>query len=377
MRRRGSSSLRNMSQVDMPLLLAVVLIVSIGLINLYSATSAYVGATMRSGLADVYVTQIYWVVVGLLLALVVAAIDYRHFERIAPAMYLAGLLLLSLVFVLATDVRGASRWIYLGPRSSSFAIQPSEFMKPLIVLMVARHMQNDPKVEARGLFDLVPPLFLTLVPMGLVLMQPDLGTSLVYLLTTISMLAILNIRRSSALLGVGLLSVAGWIMWNFGLRDYQRGRITSFLDPEADKSGTGWHALQSKTAIGNGGLTGEGFMQGSQNQFGFLPDQYSDFPFSVFAEEFGFLGCLGVIGLYGFLSIWTIHIASQAKDRFGAAIAIGCGAIIFWHTVFNLGMTMGILPVVGITLPLFSYGGSSLLTTFVCLGLLMSVSMRR
>lgn len=149
------------------------------------------------------------------------------------------------------------------------------------------------------------------------------------------------------------------------------------MDPEGDASNTGWHAIQSQTAIGNGGITGEGFMQGTQNQFGFLPDQHSDFPFSVFAEEFGWLGCVGLLSLYCFLSIWAIHVASQAKDRFGAALAIGCGAIIFWHTVFNLGMSMGLLPVVGITLPLFSYGGSSVLTMLVSLGMLMSISMRR
>lgn len=369
---RGMSS-RGAPQIDMPLLLVVVAIASIGLVNLYSATSAYVGASSRGALADVYVTQIYWIVVGLLTAMLVAAIDYRHFERIAPALYIGGLLLLCLVFVLATDVRGSSRWIRLG----AFTFQPSEFMKPPIVLMVARYIQNDSKVEARTLVDLVVPLAITAVPVGLVMLQPDLGTSLIYLLSALSMMAILRIRGTSAAWAIIWGVSACWGMWNFGLKEYQRGRITSFLDPEADKDGTGWHAFQSQTAIGNGGLTGEGFMQGTQNQFGFLPDQHSDFPFSVFAEEFGFVGCVGLITLYAFLAIWAVHIASQAKDRFGAAVAIGCGGILFWHTVFNLGMTMGVLPVVGVTLPLFSYGGSSLVTTFICLGMLMSVSMRR
>jgi rod shape determining protein RodA len=167
------------------------------------------------------------------------------------------------------------------------------------------------------------------------------------------------------------------LAWNYLLRDYQKGRITSFIDPEADKTGTGWHALQSQTAIGNGGLLGDGFMRGTQNQFGFLPDQHSDFPFSVFAEEWGFVGCIVLLSLYCFVCVWSVHIASQAKDRFGAGVAIGIGAIFFWHTVFNLGMTIGLLPVVGITLPLFSYGGSSVVTMLIGFGLLMSVSMRR
>jgi rod shape determining protein RodA len=354
------------------LLSVVVLIASIGVINLYSATSAYVGASQRAGLADIYVTQIYWFVVGFLLAMLIAAIDYRHLERLAPVLYGGGLLVLLLVFVLATDVRGSSRWLRLG----SFTFQPSEFMKPLVVLMVARYIHGDHRTEARGLFDLFVPFFIALVPTAMVMLQPDLGTSLIYLLTTASMLAITRIRGATLLSGVGLAGAAGYLMWQFGLRDYQRSRITSFLDPEKDEAGSAWHALQSQTAIGNGGLTGEGFMQGTQNQFGFLPDQHSDFPFSVFAEEFGFLGCLLLLSLYCFLAIWTVHIASQAKDRFGAALAVGCGAIIFWHTVFNLGMSMGLLPVVGITLPLFSYGGSSLVTMLISLGMLMNVSMR-
>ena len=164
--------------------------------------------------------------------------------------------------------------------------------------------------------------------------------------------------------------------------DWQASRHSTtyariFLDPEHNVTGTGWNALQSKTAIGNGGLSGCGFMQGTQNQFGFLPDQFSDFPFAVYAEDWGLLGSALLMALYCFLCVWAIHIASQAKDRFGAALAIGVGALIFWQVVANVGMASGILPVVGITLPLFSYGGSSVLTFMVGLGLLMNVSMRR
>lgn len=369
---RHGIAFRSGQKVDMPLLLAVVAVTSIGVVNLYSATSAYVGASQHSALAGVYVTQIYWIVIGFLFATLISVIDYRHLSRLAPVLYAGGLLTLALVFAIAGDVRGASRWLRFG----SFTFQPSEFMKPLVVLMVARHVQNDAKTEARTLLDLFIPFMIMLVPMVAVMLQPDLGTSLIYLLSTFSILAITRVRLGSVIWGGILTFLAGFGMWQYGLRDYQRGRLTSFMNPEDDVTGTGWHAIQSQTAIGNGGLTGEGFMQGTQNQFGFLPDQHSDFPFSVFAEEFGFLGCLGLLSLYCFLVIWSIHIASQAKDRFGAALAIGSGSIIFWHTVFNLGMSMGLLPVVGITLPLFSYGGSSVLTMLVCLGMLMSVSMR-
>ncbi len=365
-------SFRTGLQIDMPLLVGVVAIATMGVVNLYSATSAYAGADQRAGLADIYVAQIYWIVVGFLLGILIAAIDYRHFERITPVLYIGGLVSLALVFVFSAT-RGANRWITIG----AFNFQPSEFMKIFVVLMVARHLHNDPKTEARTLIDLVLPGLWTLIPVAAVMAQPDLGTSLIYILSTGSILAMTKIKRGSVLWAAAAASASGWLLWKYGMREYQRERVTSFLNPEKDVIDTGWHAKQSLTAIGNGGLTGEGFMQGTQNQFGFLPDQHSDFPFSVLAEDWGLFGCSVVLGTYCFICIWAIHIASQAKDRFGAAIAIGTGSIFFWHVAFNVGMSLGLLPVVGITLPLFSYGGSSVVTTLMALGLLMSVSMRR
>jgi rod shape determining protein RodA len=191
------------------------------------------------------------------------------------------------------------------------------------------------------------------------------------------MLAMTKIRRSSLLITLVGGTTLVFLSWEYVLRPYQKARVTSFLNPEADKSGSGWHALQSETAIGNGQLFGEGYMQGTQNQFKFLPDQYSDFPFSVFAEDLGFAGATLLLALYCFACIRAIHVASQAKDRFGAALAIGVGAMLFWHTICNVGMAAGVMPVVGITLPLFSYGGSNVVTMMIGLGLLMNVSMRR
>jgi rod shape determining protein RodA len=326
---------------DWPLFLSVVTIAVMGVVNLYSATSPYLGDPRRSGLADIYVQQVYWLVVGGLLGILTAVIDYRTIERFAYALYIAGVGMLVLVFWLASDIRGSSRWIDLG----RFTFQPSEFMKLFMVLAMARKLAEDSRTEAKTLMDLL--------------------------------LALVRLRRSSLVGFVAGLVPLCWAMWNFILRDYQKNRILSFLNPEADKIGTGWHAFQSRTAIGNGGLWGEGFREGTQNQFGFLPDQFSDFPFSVFAEDWGFVGCLALLFLYAFVCAWAINIASLAKDRFGAAVAVGIGALFFWHTLFNIGMTLGILPVVGITLPLFSYGGSSVVTTLVGFGLLMNVSLRR
>lgn len=370
---RGRITFRGSPGIDTALLAAVMAIITFGLVNLYSATSVYADDAQRVQLADIYVSQIYWIVVGTLLAILVASIDYRSFERLAIVAYFGGLVALALVFVLARNIRGASRWIAIG----SFNFQPSEFMKIVLILALARYLHNDPKVEPRTLLDLVPPALLTVVPVAFVMAQPDLGTSLIYVLTAASMLAMARIRVRSLLTLVGIAGAAVPLAWNFLLLPYQKERVTSFMNPENDKTGAGWHALQSQTAIGNGQLFGEGFMQGTQNQFQFLPDQFSDFPFAVLCEDWGFVGAVTLLSLYCFACIWAIHVASQAKDRFGAAIAVGVGANLFWHVVFNVGMAVGLLPVVGVTLPLFSYGGSSVVTMMVGLGLLMNVSMRR
>ena len=366
-------SFRGGPQVDMALLLTMVEILTLGLVNLYSATSVYVENVQKARLADIYVSQIYWIVVGTLLAILAAAIDYRHFERLAILSYCAGLVALGLVFILGGDIRGARRWIEIG----SFQFQPSEFMKIVLILAIARLLHNDPKTEPRTLLDLAKPGAVLALPVMAVMAQPDLGTATLYVLITGSMLAMTKIKRSSLLILIGTSTAIVTFGWQYILLPYQKARVTSFLNPEADKSGTGWHALQSQTAIGNGQLFGEGYMQGTQNQFKFLPDQYSDFPFSVFAEDWGLVGATVLLSLDCVACVWAIHVASQAKDRFGAALAVGVGAMLFWHTICNVGMATGMLPVVGITLPLFSYGGSNVVTMMIGLGLLMNVSMRR
>ncbi|HTM44160.1 MAG TPA: rod shape-determining protein RodA [Polyangiaceae bacterium] len=360
-------------QFDWPLFLCVVAIAIIGVVNLYSATSPYLEDARRSGLADIYVTQVYWLVVGGLLAILCTVVDYRHFERLAYVMYGAGLTTLVAVFFVASDIRGSSRWIEIG----GFTFQPSEFMKLPVILAVARYQADDLRTEARTIIDLLPVLGICAVPVALVLAQPDFGTSMIYVLTVSTMLAMTRLRVRSVISALALLPALGVVAWQYVLRDYQKDRILSFLNPEADATGSGWHALQSRTAIGNGRIWGEGFREGTQNQFGFLPDQFSDFPFAVFAEDWGFIGSITLLFLYAFIVIWAVRIASLAKDRFGAAVAIGVGALFFWHTFFNVGMALGLLPVVGITLPLFSYGGSSVLTVLSGFGLMMNISMRR
>jgi rod shape determining protein RodA len=359
---------RARDRFDWPLFISAALIAVIGIVNLYSATSIATNAR-----AELYLNQVYWLVAGGILAVIVASIDYRHIERFAYVLYIVGCVLLVLVLILARDIKGAARWIPIG----SFSFQPSEFMKLFLTIAIAKYLNDDPKSEGRTLRDLAVPALLTLLPVLLVLRQPDLGTALILSLIFVSIAGLTRIKWKSLLtLGVtGLVSAP--LVWNYGLKDYQRMRITSFLNPEADIRGSGWHAHHARIAIGNGGLFGQGYMKGTQNQYKFIPENHTDFPFPVFAEDWGFVGSLVLFGLYAFLILWAIRIASQAKNRFGAVLAVGVGAMLFWHSFFNLGMVVGILPVVGVTLPLFSYGGSSVVTILIGLGLLMNVSMRR
>ncbi|MEC7519753.1 MAG: rod shape-determining protein RodA [Myxococcota bacterium] len=353
---------------DWPLFVTVAAVCVIGVTNLYSATSA-----ATSALSELYIQQIYWLTLGAGVAVLIVAIDYRHFERFGWAAYGAGIVLLLLVFLLAPEIRGSQRWIRIG----SFSLQPSELMKIVLIVALAKYLHNDPKTEGRTLKDLVIPGLILAVPMTLILLQPDLGTALIlaFIFGSIMLLTNLKLRSLFTLAAAFVLSAP--LTWTYLLKPYQRERLTSFMDREADILDAGWHAHQSIVAIGSGGFWGKGFMQGTQNQHRFLPDQHTDFPFPVWAEEQGFLGVGLLFFLYVFLILWGLKVASQAKDRFGAVVAVGVSAFFFWHTIINLAMVSGMAPVVGVTLPLFSYGGSSVLTSMMGIGLLMNVSIRR
>lgn len=353
---------------DWTLFLTASALAVVGVINLYSATSV-----SKAALSDIYIQQVYWLVLGGILGAIVAVIDYRHYERLGYVLYVVGIVLLLLVFILGKDIRGSSRWIQIG----SFGFQPSEFMKLFMIIALAKYLHDDPKTDERALKDLLIPAALTAVPMVLILKQPDLGTALILSLIFATICLLTKIRWQSLVTLVVSGGIAAPLLWSYVLRDYQKQRVLVFLNPEANILGSGWHAHHARVAIGAGGWTGQGFMRGTQNQYLFLPDQHSDFPFAVFAEDWGFLGCCVLVALYAFLVLWAIRIAATAKDRFGAVLAIGVGSLIFWHAFFNLGMVTGILPVVGVTLPLFSAGGSSVLTIMIGIGLLMNVSMRR
>lgn len=339
----------------------------IGLLNLYSITSntEIVGNPL-------YLKQIAWFIFGLLVMIIVAFIDYRYYSDLAYIIYTTSIFFLMLLLVYGIVTSGAQRWFKIGWLS----FQPSEFVKISLILTMAKFFQRSPKGGGYSLKDLPFPFVLLALPVIMILKQPDLGTAIILVLIFFSILLFVKIKWSSLLvIGLGGTSLVP-VLWSF-LKDYQKRRVIVFLNPDLDPLGAGYHLIQSKIAVGSGGLIGKGFMKGTQCKLGFLPEQHTDFIFSAFCEEWGLLGAIFIIALYTILIIYGIRIAIQAKDRFGAIISFGVTAMLFWHTFINIAMVIGIIPVVGVPLPLFSYGGSFLLSTLMGIGLLINVSMRR
>ncbi|TMB03622.1 MAG: rod shape-determining protein RodA [Deltaproteobacteria bacterium] len=339
----------------------------LGAMTVYSATHV----PGMHGLSPLALRQLLWLAGGSVAMLAALIFDYRRLERSAFVVYVLVLLAVLAVPVLGRIGGGSRRWIPLGPVS----IQPSEFMKLGLVLVLARHFARSYE-RGLGLGAAVVPMLLTAVPAAAILAQPDLGTVAVLGIVSLTMLMLGGIRlRWFVLLGVAV-AVAAPVAWPH-LKVYQQKRILTFVHPEMDPRGAGYHVLQSKIAVGSGMTWGKGFLHGTQNQLNFLPEQHTDFIFSVFAEEWGFVGALVLLALYLALVLRGIVIASRARDRFGVLLVLGLTAIVFWQAVINVGMTTGLLPVVGIPLPFFSYGGSSLLCLLIGIGLTMNVSMRR
>jgi rod shape determining protein RodA len=352
---------------DWPLLAIVLLIASIGILNLYSISSS----GEASGIAF-HLKQITWVLVGLVVMISVAFIEYRYYSDFAYPIHAVTLLLLVAVMAFGMITSGAQRWIRMG----SLSFQPSEFVKISLIIVLAKFFQQPPGREGFTLKDLPIPFLLLIVPMGFILKQPDLGTAIILFLILLSVLLFVRIHWASLLiLGLTGASVLP-LLWSF-LKEYQKKRIYTFFNPSLDPLGSGYHIIQSKVAVGSGGIFGKGFMNGTQCKLGFLPEQQTDFIFSVLAEEWGFIGSLFVIALYLVLILWGLRIAVTAKDRFGAILSFGVVAMLFWHAFINIGMVLGMMPVVGIPLPLLSYGGSFMVSTLMGVGLLMNVSMRR
>jgi rod shape determining protein RodA len=340
-------------------------------LGLLSVVSATWGGS-RHGLDPLIMRQLVWIGAGTVMMIGVGIFDYKALGTYAYPFYVVAVLMLIVVAVMGHSTGGSKRWISLG----FLNLEPSEVAKLAVVLVMVRYLREDPPPGGWQLKQMIVPALLLAVPVVLVLKQPDLGTALILILITATLIFVggLNWQMMVALM-LGAVMAAP-VAWHY-LKPYQRERLVSFINPQSDPLGSGYHIIQSEIAIGSGGEWGKGFLKGTQARLNFLPEQTTDFIFAVYAEEFGFVGSLVLLGLYAGLIARGIWIARHARDRFGSLIAIGFTGIIFWQVAINTGMATGMLPVVGITLPLVSYGGSSLIAMMIGMGVLISVNTRR
>lgn len=367
---------RLLRNLDKFLVLIIVALISVGVVVISSAARGYIGV---DGASAFVIKQVISAMLGTIALTVILCFDYSEFGRMWQIIYGVNLTLLAAVLVIGKTTNGAQAWIGVGP----VHIEPGEYGKVMLILTLAHLISRQEHMES--IWDLIPAVAHVLPPLALIMLQPDLGTGLVYVCITAAMLFVSGFPIWKLLLlgGTPVAGVVGWVIAHvrYGvpiiLDDYQIKRLTNFVNPMADISGSGYQVFQSIIGIGSGGLWGKGLYQGTQNQLGFLPEQHTDFIFAVIGEELGLIGGALVILLY-MLLIWRIMAAaSQSKDRYGSLIATGVAAMLFFHVLENIGMTMGVMPVTGIPLPFVSYGGSSLMTNLMAIGFVLNVGMRR
>ncbi|HEX6737413.1 MAG TPA: rod shape-determining protein RodA [Vicinamibacteria bacterium] len=357
---------RLLLNVDWGMLLAALLLAAVGVATILSATYA------SPRLGGLYVKQLVAVGLGLLALVISISVDYRRLADRSPLLYLVALGALVALLVLGPVKANTKRWFVIG----GFQIQPSEFAKLVAALFVAKIFAEFKK-DSLSLMDILWPGAAVGLMAVLIAAEPDLGTAitLVPLLLVVAFLAGLRLR---AILGGALIMVVlGGLAWMFALADYQKARIYSFLDPNLDPRGSGYQKIQSQIAVGSGRVTGKGYMEGSQSRLGYLPARHTDFIFSVLAEEKGFVGVAVVLGLYLFVLWRALETAQLARDRVGAFLAAGLAAMLAFQVVYNVAMVAGLVPVKGLPLPLMSYGGSSVLSSLIAVGLILNVRMRR
>lgn len=359
-----SSALRRFGNVHVGPLVAAVLLSIIGLMTVASAT-----AEQSDG---VLTRQVVWVIAGVVALFVLLLFDYHFLVDIALTFYVLGTLALVLVLLIGHEAGGARSWFNLGPVS----IQPSEFHKIATVLLLTRYLSRlrQPHLNLR---DILVAVVISALPIGLIVLERDMGSAAMYVSMLLGMLLVAGVRlwQVMAALILGLVLAAGW--WNFGMKDYQRARILSFLSPEDDPQGSGYQARQSKIAVGSGQWTGRGWGRGTQSQLRFLPERHSDFVMAVLAEERGFLGVLTVLGLYALFITSSARIAMRSRDRAGILLVVGLLSVMVSHVVYNTAMVVGLLPITGIPLPFISYGGSFMLFNYLAASLILNVDYRR
>ncbi len=356
-----------LKNIEWGILICTLLLIGIGLVALYSSTQS-------SGFEELK-KQIMWLIISIPIVILIISLDYEIIANISQIGY--GIILILLVLVLfTTPVNGATSWFDIGP----FSFQPAEFAKIFVILLLAKGIV---RVQKQDENDISKPLKLFLVllivavPVLLIIKQPDYGTALAFLVATIFMLFVSGINKKYIIGAILSVIVVVPLLYFFVLPEHAKTRIDVFLNPNLDPRGAGYNVIQSKLAIGAGQLFGMGITKGNQTQLGFLYPKTTDFIFSVIGEEMGFIVSAGVIVLYVVLITKAIYVAKTAKDNLGSYIAMGIAGVFMFHMVENIGMTMGLLPITGVPLPFVSYGGSSLLTNFVLVALLLNISARR
>ncbi len=349
------------------LLIMEVILFAVGIWNLRSATA------VEDKSLGLYKAQLMWFGVGMILTAGILFLHYSVLSRLAYFIYFTNILLLIAVLVAGKASLGARRWIGFG----GFRIQPSEFMKISTVIVLAKYFESDRSVGGYGLKDLILPSLLVAAPALLIMLQPDLGTAMIILLTYGSMMLFIKIKPQTLLILALTALVTLPVAYKFALKPYQRQRIISFIDPMSDPKGSGYNSIQSMIAVGSGQAFGKGYKQGTQSQLNFLPEHHTDFIFSVFSEEHGFFGCALLLIFYLIFLLNGLSITYQSNDKFALILGLGLVLIFFWHVFVNMGMVMGLLPIVGVPLPFLSYGGSALITATVSVAILTNIANKK
>jgi rod shape determining protein RodA len=355
-----------LENIDWYLLVAVLILCGLGFLNLYSATAAFKSKALLKH-------QIISFSLGLFIMGLILFFDYSVFSRFAYFIYGVAIILLVLVLFKGHTAQGSQRWLSFG----LFKVQVSDLAKVALIIVISKWYASNNIVDECSLKDLFKPFVLILIPFVLILKQPDLGTSIILLFIAGSVIFFgrLKLQTIIIIFITGLISIP--ITWNFVLKDYQKKRAISFIDPMSSPRGAGYNVIQSMIAVGSGKFFGKGYRKGTQTSLHFLPEHHTDFIFSAWAEEHGFMGSLILIFIYFFIFMRVMYIASMAKNKFGLFLVVGAGVIYFWYFFININMVVGLMPVVGIPLPFFSYGGTSMVVNFILLGIVLNVYARR
>jgi len=364
------SLMQFLKRYDFSFLGSMFAIFTVGILNLYSATHSQTG----EGIDMLYRSQIMWYLMATVTAIVTSiAFSPKTFERVSYLVYGITLFLLVLVLLMGDVGMGAQRWLVIGP----LRMQPSEFMKLGLAMALARYFARVSPERELGLKELILPGLIAGIPAVIVIIQPDLGTGMLLLLI-FSLVIFYKRLKWKTITTLGFCAIFGGVlMYNFGLREYQRKRIHTFIDPYADAKGSGYNAIQSEIAIGSGRLFGKGFKNSSQASLQYLPENHTDFVFAIFNEEHGFFGSVFLVILFLILFMRLVWLATSVQRFYDSVLVIGILGIFFWHTFINMSMVSGLMPIVGIPLPMMSYGGSAMLTYGVCIGMATAISNSR